>query len=167
VARRFRGESTHKVDAKGRVSIPAAFRRVLEEADPEWTDGLFPNLVLVYGGKARKFIEGYSIDAMDEVDENISNLPRGSKERRLLEQMFSGQSVQMQVDPTGRLVLSQKLRDKIGITDEAFFIASGDTFQIWEPSAYDAHAAKMEAWFDEQDEDVDPLILLDTASLGE
>ena len=36
-ARRFRGESVHKVDAKGRVSIPAAFRRVLEDGDPDWT----------------------------------------------------------------------------------------------------------------------------------
>ncbi|MCK4861351.1 MAG: cell division/cell wall cluster transcriptional repressor MraZ, partial [Rhodobacteraceae bacterium] len=31
MARRFRGKSVHKVDAKGRVSIPASFRRVLEE----------------------------------------------------------------------------------------------------------------------------------------
>lgn len=167
MARRFRGESTHKVDAKGRVSIPAAFRRVLEEGDPEWTDGLFPNLILVYGGKSRNFIEGYTVTSMDEVDERIANLPRGSKKRRLLEHMFSGQSLQIQVDPTGRLVLSQKLRDKIGITNEAFFIASGDTFQIWEPSAYDAHAATMDEWFDEQEDDVDPLILLDTASVGE
>ena len=34
MARRFRGESVHKVDAKGHVSIPAPFRRVLEEGDP-------------------------------------------------------------------------------------------------------------------------------------
>jgi transcriptional regulator MraZ len=167
VARRFRGESIHKVDAKGRVSIPAAFRRVLEEGDPEWTDGLFPNLILVYGGKSRNFIEGYTVNSMDEVDDRIAKLPRGSKQRRLLEHMFSGQSVQVQVDPTGRLVLSQKLRDKIGIKNEAFFIASGDTFQIWEPSAYDAHAATMDTWFDDQDEDADPLILLDTAFAGE
>lgn len=164
MARRFRGESIHKVDAKGRVSIPAAFRRVLEEGDLEWTDGLLPNLVLVYGGKTRNFLEGYTMASMDEVDERIAQLPRGSKERRLLEHMFSGQSVQMQIDPTGRLVLSQKLRDKIGITNEAFFIASGDTFQIWEPSAYEAHAAKMEDWYADENEDLDPLTLLDTVS---
>ena len=35
----FRGESLHKVDAKGRVSIPALFRRVLEEADPARSPG--------------------------------------------------------------------------------------------------------------------------------
>ena len=48
--RRFRGESLHKVDAKGRVSVPAAFRRVLEEGDPDFSRGSSPNFVIVYGG---------------------------------------------------------------------------------------------------------------------
>lgn len=164
MARRFRGESVHKVDAKGRVSIPAAFRRVLEEGDPDWTDGLNPNLVLVYGGKARDFIEGYTMTSMEDVDDRIAALPRGSKNRRALEHMFSGQSVQLSVDETGRLVLSPKLREKIGIKNEATFVATGDTFQIWEPSAYDAHAASLEDWMDDEDDDFDPLILLDTAA---
>lgn len=162
MARRFRGESVHKVDAKGRVSIPAAFRRVLEEGDPEWAQGLNPNTVLVYGGKARDFIEGYSMTSMADVDDRISALPRGSKNRRALEHMFSGQSVQLQVDDTGRLVLTPKLRDKLGITKDAVFVATGDTFQIWEPEAYDAHAAQLENWLDVDDEEFDPLILLDT-----
>ena len=85
MARRFRGESTHKVDAKGRVSIPAPFRRVLEEGDPDWTEGLNPNMVLVYGGKSRDYIEGYTMQSMDDVDEQISKLPRGSNRRRALE----------------------------------------------------------------------------------
>ena len=161
MARRFRGESIHKVDAKGRVSIPAPFRRVLEENDPDWTEGLTPNLVIVYGDKSRAFLEGYSIAAMDEVDEKIAALPRGSRNRRLLERTFSGQAVQIQVDETGRLVLSPKLREKFGIRDEAVFAASGDTFQIWAPAAYEAHQDKLEAWIDEFDEDFDPLTLLD------
>ncbi|MCA8868766.1 MAG: division/cell wall cluster transcriptional repressor MraZ [Rhodobacteraceae bacterium] len=161
MARRFRGESIHKVDAKGRVSIPAAFRRVLEENDPEWSDRQNPNLVLVYGGNTRKFLEGYSIAAMNEVDEQIESLPRGSSRRRQLERQFSGLAVNMQVDDTGRLVLSPKLREKVGIKDEAYFIASGDTFQIWQPEAYAEHAEKSDAFFDEFDEDFDPLILLD------
>ncbi len=163
MARRFRGESTHKVDAKGRVSIPAAFRRVLEENDPDWTDGLNPNLIIVYGDKSRSFLEGYSMTAMDDVDEKIAKLPRGSKNRRMLERMFSGQAVQLQVDETGRLVLSPKLRDKIGITGEAFFIASGDTFQIWGPATYEAEASQFEDIYEDFDEGFDPLTLLDTA----
>jgi MraZ protein len=150
------------VDAKGRVSIPAAFRRVLEENDPDWTDGLNPNLIIVYGDKSRSFLEGYSMTAMDDVDEKIAKLPRGSKNRRMLERMFSGQAVQLQVDETGRLVLSPKLRDKIGIKGEAFFIASGDTFQIWEPATYEAEASQFEDIYEDFDEGFDPLTLLDT-----
>ncbi len=166
MARRFRGESVHKVDAKGRVSIPAAFRRVLEENDPEWTDGLHPNLVIVYGDGSRNFLEGFSITAMTDVDERIARLPRGSRNRRLLERMFSGQAVQMQVDDTGRLVLSQKLRDKIGIANEALFIASGDTFQIWEPEAYGSGVTHFEDLAEEFDPDFDPLTLLEPGAQG-
>lgn len=163
MARRFRGESSHKVDSKGRVSIPASFRRVIEEGDPDWSPGQSPSVVLVYGGRTRRFIEGYTVAGMNEIDERISRLPLGSKRRRMLEHMFSGQSQLLQIDDSGRLVLSKKLRDKFGITDEAVFVASGDTFQIWEPSAYEEHARKLEDWAEEfgaEDEDFDPLTLL-------
>lgn len=160
MVRTFRGESVHKVDSKGRVSIPAAFRRVLEEGDPEWTKGLQPSLVIVYGDHRRNYLECYTIEAINDVDRRIARLPRGSKARRMLEELYNGQSHTTQVDETGRLVLPQKLRDKIGITNEAHFIATGDTFQIWEPGAYAEHRRELEKWLDELGDDVDPLTLL-------
>lgn len=168
MARRFRGESHHKVDAKGRVSIPALFRRVLEAGDPDWTDGLRPQLVIVYGDHRRKYLECYTIEAIDEVDNQIAAMGRGTKERRLLERLFHGQSYPTEVDGDGRLVLPQKLRDKIDLDKEAFFIASGDTFQIWKPETYDSEElAKTEAWLDDLPDDFDPLSLLDQRSGGD
>ncbi len=161
MARRFRGESHHKVDAKGRVSIPALFRRVLQAGDPDWHDGLNPNLVIVYGDHRRKFLECYTIEAIDEVDAQIANMQRGSVERRMLERLINGQSFPTNVDETGRLVLPAKLRQKIGLDKEAFFIATGDTFQIWKPETYDAvETQRTEAWLEDQPEDFDPLSLL-------
>ncbi len=162
MARTFRGESIHKVDAKGRVSIPAAFRRVIEENDPDWVKGASPNLVIVYGDARWNRLEGYHMAAIADVDARIARLPRGSKKRRYLETLFNGQSHPTAVDDTGRLVLPQKLRDKIGITDEAYFIATGDSFQIWEPAAYAARAAEIESWFADEGDDFDPLMLLDS-----
>lgn len=158
---RFRGEGLHKVDAKGRVSIPALFRRVLENCDPEWKDGLNANLVIVYGGVTRKYLEVYTQKAINEVDEKISYLPRGSKERRSLEHMFNGQALHTQSDESGRLVLPQRLRDKIGIKKEAHFKATGDTFQIWSPSKSEERAHEIESWLAKQGDDFDPLTLLD------
>jgi len=164
VARRFRGESHHKVDNKGRVSIPALFRRVLEQGDPNYTEGLNPELVIVYGDHRRNYLECYTISAIEEVDAKIDALPRGSMERRMLQRLFHGQSFPTIVDDTGRLVLPAKLRRKIDLEAEAFFIAAGDTFQIWKPETYETEElAKTEAWLDGLPEDFDPLAYLDRA----
>ena len=163
MARRFRGESHHKVDAKGRVSIPASFRRVLEQSDPNWRDGDNPELVIVYGDHRRQYLECYTIEAIEEVDAKIDALPRGSMERKMLQRLFHGQSFPTNVDETGRLVLPAKLRQKIELDKEAFFIAAGDTFQIWKPETYEkVEAAKTDAWLDELPDDFDPLVYLDS-----
>jgi len=162
VVRRFRGEGLHKVDAKGRVSIPSGFRRVLESCDSNWTEGLTPELVIVYGDHRRKFLECYTMEAIEEVDRKIDALARGSMERQMLEHLFNGQSHPTSVDDTGRLVLPAKLRQKIGLESEAYFIASGDTFKIWKPETYEAEQlVRTEAWLDQLPEDVDPLSFLD------
>ena len=163
MGRRFRGESHHKVDAKGRVSIPASFRRVIEAADPNWTDGLSPELVIVYGDHRRRYLECYTMEAIDEVDAKIDALPRGSMERKMLQRLFHGQSFPTNIDETGRLVLPAKLRQKIDLDGEAFFIAAGDTFQIWNPKTYDVEElAKTEVWLDNLGDDFDPLVYLDS-----
>ena len=160
LVRRFRGEGLNKVDSKGRVSIPALFRRVIEVCDPAWTDGLQPELVIVYGDNRKNFLECYTIDAIDEVDQKISDLPRGSIQRKMLERLFHGQSFPTSVDDTGRLVIPHKLREKIGIKAEAYFIASGDTFQIWNPATFQDDQDKANAWLQSLPEDFDPLIYL-------
>ncbi|MEX0279813.1 MAG: division/cell wall cluster transcriptional repressor MraZ [Arenibacterium sp.] len=164
MSRRFRGESQHKVDTKGRVSIPASFRRVLEAGDPNWQPGGNPELVIVYGDHRRSYLECYTMAAIDEVDDKIDALPRGAMERKMLQRLFHGQSFPTNVDETGRLVLPAKLRSKIDLEGEAFFIAAGDTFQIWKPETYESEElAKTEAWLDDLPEDFDPMEYLDQA----
>ena len=80
----------------------------------------------------------------------------------MLQRLFHGQSYPTTVDETGRLVLPLKLRTKIDLEAEVFFIAAGDTFQIWKTETYKTEElAKTEAWLDGLPEDFDPLIYLD------
>ena len=72
------------------------------------------------------------------MDSKIDDLPRGSLERKTLERFFHGQSIPTSIDETGRLVLSSKLRERFAIGKEAYFIAAGDTFQIWSPQMFEA-----------------------------
>ncbi len=159
--KRFRGESLHKVDAKGRVSVPAAFRRVLEEGDPDFTGASYPNFVIVYGGVRGNYLECYTISSITKVDKLISKLPRFSKDREILERFINTQSTYMQLDETGRIVLSLRLKEKIGIKDEAIFAGMGEKFQIWEPKSYQDGMDALDESFKNLSEDENPFLKLD------
>ncbi len=90
MARRFRGSEEVKVDAKGRVSIPAKFRRVFEGADPDWEAGKRPQLVIVFGTRDWKYLQLFTINAINEIDEQIARLDRGSPRRNYLEHIYHG-----------------------------------------------------------------------------
>ena len=159
--RRFRGESLNKVDAKGRVSVPAAFRRVIEEGDPDFSEGSYPNFVIVYGGVRGICLEGYTISSITKVDKLISKLPRFSREREMLERFINTQSTYMQLDETGRIVLSNRLKEKIGIKGEAIFAGMGEKFQIWEPKNYQNEVDALNSSFKNLPEDDNPFLKLD------
>lgn len=167
MARRFRGSDTFKVDTKGRVSIPAAFRRVIEASDPDWNPGQRPNIVIVYGDDRQDWLEVYTMRAIEEIDEQIEDMQRGSPERLWLEELMHGQSIEAQIDDDGRLVLPLKLREKIGLSGEAFFISAGDYFKIWKPETYAAKSGARAARLAEQyPDDFDPRSLLPARPRG-
>jgi MraZ protein len=163
VARRFRGSETFKVDAKGRVSIPASFRRVIEACDPDWAPTNRPNIVIVYGGPQQNWLQVYTMEAIAEIDEQIDLMQRGSPERAEIEELMYGQSHEAQIDDDGRLVLPQKLREKIGLKNEAFFVSAGTSFKIWDPATYEAEQSELFAERTAQrPKGYDPLVNLPT-----
>ncbi len=149
------------MDAKGRVSIPAKFRRVFETCDPDWEPNRRPQLVIVYGRDDWRHLELYTIDAIHEIDAQIDLMQRGSPERRLLESIMHGSAEEAEIDPDGRLVLPQKLREKIGLDERAFFIASGDYLKVWRPETYaEAEGDEVEALVASFEPGFDPRALL-------
>ncbi len=143
------------------MSIPAKFRRVLEAGDPDWKSGENPNLVIVYGGKTRDYLECFTVDAMNGVVARILKMGRGNKRRIALSKLYLTQSIEASVDETGRLVLPKEQREKIGLETMAFFAGKGDTFEIWNPPAYDALQEEQLEADDDFDPDLDPSIYLD------
>ena len=159
MVRRFIGDFHQKVDGKGRVSIPVEFRRVLESGDPAWTEGRFPEFLLHYGDHRRPYLTAYTIRAFDEIDAKIARMKRGSNERRMLEVYYYGRSVRLQVDETGRIVLPARVRTMLKLDDAIYFVATGDTFQVWNPAEYDGQTAgRVEDWLDALPDDFDPLL---------
>ncbi|MBN7783970.1 hypothetical protein JYP51_03510 [Ponticoccus gilvus] len=142
---RFRGESRHKVDSKGRVSIPSSFRDVLRAGDPECTaEKALPNFVMVYGIPDAPYIECFTIDEIESIEEQIEAMDYGD-ERDLLEEIYSSNASEANVDNTGRIVIPAKLREQFGIGSEAMMVASLNRFRIWDAEAYDAEKARRTA----------------------
>ena len=159
----FTGEHTQRVDGKGRMSIPADFRRVLEAGDPEWNPGQSPRMYLLYGDHLKNQLHGYSVDEFNAVVAQINAMPRGHPNKRKLQRLFIGQSIKLDVDKDGRTVMPIKQRQKLGITDgDLQFSGLGDHFEIWKAETYAAEVADdLQDWLGEQGDDFDPLILLD------
>jgi MraZ protein len=137
--RRFSSNSVHKVDQKGRVSVPALFRKTLETLD---AGGM---VILVPGFRHPKAIEGYAPAGFEEIAAKISRMHPASKERKVLEWRFTGQAQPMQVDDTGRIVLSPQLKAAASIGKDALFVGSGDSFQIWNPDEHARAIGALEA----------------------
>jgi MraZ protein len=161
MAEAFRGEFYQKVDAKARVSIPAAFRRILEADDPSTTESSRPRIYLVYGGKTRTFVEGYSKRGADQLAADIEAMEMGSPERVRAERDLISRSVMLEIEPDGRIVLPPKVREKMGFTGddlagggEAAFAGFTNRFRLYRREVYDAELAE------DEDDDIDPLTLV-------
>lgn len=142
MAQRFRGEWVHKVDSKGRVSIPADFRRALAEGDPANPNN--PNFVLIYGLAENGYLEGYSAQGIEALEGQIEALDYGV-EREFLEDVMLTQSQGLSVDDNGRIVLPAHMRDRLGTSGEVIFAGTGEKFRIWEPAKYEAERAARRA----------------------
>ncbi len=130
---RFRGKSTHKVDTKGRVSIPADFRRVLDAADPDRDPGTNPRVHVLYGDTRYPWLTCYTVAAMQEVDAKMDALGDDHPDRELLEDYFYTYVETLTLDDSGRLILPRPLREQIGLEGDAMFASKGKTFRILSP----------------------------------
>ena len=149
------------------MSIPAKFRRVFEAGDPASSQRGRTQMVIVYGRPEWQWIELYTLEAIDEIDAQIDLMQRGSPERRLLESIMHGASEEAEIDGDGRLVLPQKLRERIGLNDSAFFISAGDSLKVWTPEAYEEEERRLEELVPDFQPGADPLSLLSQPLLSE
>ncbi len=128
---RFLSHFTHRFDAKGRISIPAAFRQALAKDGYEGVYA-FPSLdapALDCGGHK----------LLAEIDALLETLPPFSPARDAFATALLGTSEILRMDSEGRVLLDDRLKTALGLENEAVFVGQGHKFQIWEPSRFAAH----------------------------
>ena len=162
----FRGRAMNAVDAKGRVTLPLDFRATVQcryrravhetgydpalgEPDERPRAGKVASLVKDPG---RPCLIGYDdayasayLERIDLRHADKSGLERERAIRR--DQGFFGASQDVAWDGVGRIVLTPRMRAQAGIGGFAYFFARGQTFELWDPVAFDlAHRDEQPDW---------------------
>ena len=61
---------------------------------------------------------------------------------QVLKRIFLGSAMDVEMDGTGRVLVSPELREAAGISKEAVLLGMGSYFELWDKSTYDAQEAK-------------------------
>jgi MraZ protein len=131
---RFVSHYTLRLDAKGRVSIPASFRAVMAR---DGFEGLY-----CYPTLDRPALDAGGNALLAEIDSLIARFPPYSEEREQFSAALYGTSEVLKIDGEGRVTLTEHLKTHASITDEVSFAGLGHKFQIWEPERFRAELAE-------------------------
>lgn len=128
------GSYRHKVDAKGRLALPAQFRKALP-TDLVVTVDNRDQALRVYDPKDfNRWVEQFLVDCFGKFDS--SNTQHEAVKRTL-----KARSMPVTVDTAGRISLSKAQREKVGIDSDVVIVGNTGYFEIWDASSFD-HATE-------------------------
>lgn len=131
----FRGRYQHSLDAKGRLSLPAAFRKILaEQEETELVITRHPDLkcLAVYPQRAWADLEA-RLEAMGEFDEGFEALLH----------LLVAEARDVSLDKLGRVLLPPEHRQAAELDREVWVAGALKQFRLWSPANYEAHTAEL------------------------
>ena len=127
----FLGTHQNRLDAKGRVSVPAQFRAVLRS---NGQDGDEDGKLVLRPSHRHACIEGWSVAEFDALAKPLRRLDLFSDEHDDLAGLLYMDTFRLDPDKEGRVQLPPILASHAELIDAVVFIGLGQYFQIWEPS---------------------------------
>ena len=125
----FLSSFENKIDKKGRVSVPASFRSYLSN--------LGYNGVICYPSFNNQCIEAWPQDRIEKFSNAIASLTPFEEKKDYFATSILSTSINLQFDSEGRILLTSKLLKHAKIRNSMLFVGQGQTFQIWEPAAFE------------------------------
>jgi MraZ protein len=126
----FQGASSLSLDAKGRLSVPTRHRDVLSAvAGGALTITKHPHGCLMV----------FPRPEWEKFRERIAQLPMSAQ---WWKRIFLGNAMDVEMDGTGRVLVSPELRTAAGLTREVMLLGMGQHFELWDKAAYEAKEAE-------------------------
>ncbi|HET9984694.1 MAG TPA: division/cell wall cluster transcriptional repressor MraZ [Longimicrobiales bacterium] len=123
---KFLGSYLFQLDEKGRVALPAAFRR--EAADQRFVllQAYAPSLAL------------YPEAEWAGVEERLRDLVKHQPEARLYVLSVMSNAVEVVPDSQGRILIPARLKEAAHLDGQALLVGSIDKIEIWNPGRFEA-----------------------------
>ncbi|MGB0429934.1 MAG: division/cell wall cluster transcriptional repressor MraZ [Bacteroidia bacterium] len=131
------GEYICKLDAKGRLTMPAALKKQIPNDAQE---------KFVVNRGFENCLNLFPLTEWNKVTAKIQKLNLYKKENRDFQRRFHRGATALELDASSRVNLPKGLLQYAGITKEVVLFAHGDKIEIWDKTAYDA-------MFDESEDD--------------
>ena len=118
----LRGNHAAKIDDKGRLKIPNAFRALIEKAH---------GTELFVTSLSGESVRVYPMPVWLALEERLSRAPSSLPARnKLLDRVnYYGQTAE--IDAQGRVVIHQRLRESAGMAGEVDVLGVVDRLEIW------------------------------------
>jgi len=118
----------NRLDTKGRISVPAAFRSSLNNEN-------FAGVVL-YRSFTHNCIEGLSMSRMEKIANATDKIGLFDGDLDNVSALLFADARPLAFDVTGRIIIPSELLKHANITETALFVGRGNSFQIWNPSDF-------------------------------
>ena len=130
----FLSSFENKIDKKGRVSVPASFRSYLSN--------LGYNGVICFPSFNNQSIEAWPPNRIERISNSIDALNPFEEKKDFFATSILSESINLQFDSEGRISLPLKLLKHAKIRNSMWFVGQGQTFQSWEPTAFEKFKAQ-------------------------
>ena len=131
------GTHLNKLDAKGRVSVPASFRTALRTGSEDGVAAL-----VLRPSHKHPCIEAWPNAVFQALETPLDRLELFSEAHDDLAASLYADAWPVEADREGRIVLPEPLVAHAGLSDQVAFLGLGRTFQIWEPAAAERRRAE-------------------------
>ncbi|WP_153822808.1 division/cell wall cluster transcriptional repressor MraZ [Polyangium spumosum] len=134
----FRGHFEHAIDAKGRTSLPARFRDVLDAPAEQVALILTPALF-------DPCLHCYPLKAWEELEAKIAALPQFEPNVVAFRRKYLSAAVECELDKQGRILVPPSLREHAGLHKEVLWAGMGATAELWSKERWKAAQTMSEA----------------------
>jgi MraZ protein len=138
----FKGAYRHRIDPKGRLPVPAAFRRLLRE---------HRRVVVTHLDQC---LAAYPPEEWARLEAQLGALPAFSRPVKALTRLLVSRAADCEVDVQGRILLPATLRDAAGLSRDAIVVGVLNRFEIWAPEAWESFVRESERLLDDVSLDI-------------